>query len=70
MVIIHASLADEMLEQTEVKICKVNHVTEFFKDYQARPSPLTEEVMLREGVDRYYLPVTLLLLKLLRTSAS
>jgi len=36
-----------MLEQTEVKICKVNHVSDFFKDIVARPSPLSYEMMVK-----------------------
>jgi hypothetical protein len=53
------SLADELLEQTKVKICKVNHITDFFEGLKPRISPLSEEAMLAEHNDRYYLPVRL-----------
>jgi hypothetical protein len=50
-------LADELLEQTEVKICKVNHVTDFFKNVKAYESPLTETAAHLSNDDRHFLPV-------------
>ena len=51
------SLADELLEQTEIKICKVNHVLDFFPGIKPILSPLTEEAMRAANEHRYFLPV-------------
>lgn len=53
------SLADELLEHNAVKICKVNHVTDFFPDVQPILSPLSYEYMVQNKEDRYFLPVIL-----------
>lgn len=48
------SLADELLEQAQVKVCRVNRLTDFFPDVEVKVSPLSEE---KGGADgKFYLP--------------
>ena len=51
------SLADELLEQSQVKLCRVNMITDFFPELKSFLSPLSEEAMRAQSEDRFFLPV-------------
>jgi hypothetical protein len=53
------SLADEILEHAQAKVCKVNHIKDFFPDLPSYDNPLSEDQILANGEDKYYLPVSI-----------
>ena len=48
--------ADEILESSEVKVCQVNHIKDFFPEVQQYKNPMTEGVAREAGSDRLFLP--------------